>query len=787
VSAAIDGEDPGGDLAAVLRHQVTCADCAAWAGAWQGFARRARVASAEQVPDLTDRILAAVAADRAVTRVAARRARQLPTRIALVAVALAQLLSTSPYLIFGRDQAAPEHLARELGSFGVAVSLGLLVAAAWPALAAGSLPVLAASGGLLAITAGLDVAAGRAAAVTELPHLLPSLGVLLLCRLVLTWVPPTDDAAGGARVLWQGLAGRTRSTAGLAVRGLHARGVVRRLGVAVLLAGGLGVAAAVPASAHATLETTTPGSGSVAAAAPTSVRLHFDEPVNVLPGGVKVVGPNGKRVDEGQVSHPQGNGSDVAVGLRGGLARGTYLVAYRIVSADSHPISGAYTFSIGIRTAAADASSIETTSNKPLGWLLGSGRFLTYAGVVLMLGGIVFLLLCWPAGWGTRRAQRLVVGGWVALTVGTLVGLAVKGAYDAGGGFGDIGRLSLVRQLLATPFGKSLGLRVSVLALIVIWWNARTTSARSRAWRVAGGGLAVALLLTFARAGHANAGSGRYLAMASDALHVLAMSVWLGGLAMLALLVLRPSVEDQPAAAVSRFSRVAATSVLVLVATGTYQALRQMDALDELPATTYGRLLLVKLGLVSVVLLAAVASRGFVRTHYRALPVVHASVDDDITVADGRLDSDASAANVSVLRRSVAAEAILATVVLGVTAGLVAAQPAKSAYHPSVDAHVRLGTVNAEISAVPFGDKAMLMHIYTTNAAGAIVTPPEVTATASLPSEQLGPLPVKLRPAGGGHWAATIDVPVRGDWQLKVSARTTEIDVFSKSVKLPIR
>src|SRR4051794_4478114 len=165
VSAALDGEDPGSDLAEVLRHQVGCAGCAAWARSWQGVGRRSRLAVAEPVPDLTEAILAAVAADRAVAsrslpRETARR-RMLPTRLALVAVALAQLLATWPSLLLGHDHAAPEHLARELGSFGVAVTLGLLVAAAWPSLAAGSLPVLAASGGLLAVTAGLDIAAGR--------------------------------------------------------------------------------------------------------------------------------------------------------------------------------------------------------------------------------------------------------------------------------------------------------------------------------------------------------------------------------------------------------------------------------------------------------------------------------------------------------------------------------------------------------------------------------------------------------------------------------------------------
>ncbi|MDQ1629355.1 MAG: copper transport protein [Actinomycetota bacterium] len=789
MSATLDGEDPGGDLAAVLRHQATCAECAVWARTWHAAASRTRMVTAEPVPDLTDRIVAAVVADRAT----ARRRLHLPTRLALVLVAMAQLVATTPFLLFGHDQAAPVHLARELGSFGVAVSLGLLVAAAWPSLAAGSLPVLAASGGLLAVTAGLDIAAGRADAIAELPHLLPSVGVLLLCRLAMTWTPPTDGSSvnrvGPAlRHLAARLVAPLQHRPSLGLHVLHAVSGVRRLGAVAVLAAGIAVAAAVPAAAHATLESSTPASGTVVTQAPSTLALHFDETVSVVPGSIKVVGPDGKRVDDGQARHPGGRGADLAVGLQQRLAGGSYLVAWRVVSADSHPVSGAFVFSVGAAGPTASKAALQSTSSAPVGWLLGAARFLGYAGLALLGGGVLFLLACWPAGWSLRRAGTVLAAGWLSLTVGTAVALIGKGAYDAGAGLSAIGRPSLLREVLATPYGQALRLRLVVLVLVLMWWAWRGRLRAVRpAWPVAGAALAVALLLSFAQSGHANAGSQRPLALASDALHLAAMATWLGGLVMLGLVLLAASGPTDAGRAVSRFSRVAAGSVGVLVVTGTYQSWRQVGSFAALPATTYGRLLLVKLGLVVAVLVAAGLSRAWVRRHYRALPVVHASVDADRHTAPAAPQVTAGRRELSVLRRSVGAELLLAVVVLAVTAALVAVQPARSAYRPSVDANVRLGPVTAQVSGVPTGTRHMDLHLYTFTRAGEPTAPAEVTAELRLPAQNLGPLRVPLQPAGPGHWLATVDVPLRGDWDLQVTARTSEFDSYSGSVTLPLR
>ena len=105
------------------------------------------------------------------------------------------------------------------------------------------------------------------------------------------------------------------------------------------------------ASAHATVVSTSPGDGQVVAAAPSVVSVRFDEPVQMQFGALRVFSPSGGRVDEGSPSHPVGHGDTVQVALGSGLGRGTYTVAWHVISADSHPVSGAFTFSVGAASA----------------------------------------------------------------------------------------------------------------------------------------------------------------------------------------------------------------------------------------------------------------------------------------------------------------------------------------------------------------------------------------------------------------------------------------------------
>ena len=121
-----------------------------------------------------------------------------------------------------------------------------------------------------------------------------------------------------------------------------------RLGLAAAVAA-VGALAVAPAAAlaHASLEATSPARGADLKTAPRAVTFRFDEPVEGNFGAVRVFDAKGGRVDDNRVVHPGGRGPELSVGLTPGLADGTYTATYRVISADSHPVSGGVVFSIG--------------------------------------------------------------------------------------------------------------------------------------------------------------------------------------------------------------------------------------------------------------------------------------------------------------------------------------------------------------------------------------------------------------------------------------------------------
>ncbi|MFF4208933.1 copper resistance CopC/CopD family protein [Streptomyces sp. NPDC001796] len=396
-------------------------------------------------------------------------------------------------------------------------------------------------------------------------------------------------------------------------------------------AGGL-FAGAAPASAHAALLGSDPAQGVVVDKAPTQVTLTFSEQVAFSDSSVRVLDPRGQRVDTGKPTNL--SGTTYGVQVRPGLPNGTYTVTYQVVSADSHPVSGAFTFSVGAPSATTVSASGPTVGGGVVGTLYGIVRYVSYAGYILLVGGAAFVLACWQRGAGVRAVQRLVVSGWVALTSATLALLLLRGSYTGSGKVADIFDLSLIGQVLQTKAGAALVSRLLLLAagalFIAVLFGAyvRRDAEEAAAEEDAGEGgvdpsaekrdltfglaiggavISAGLAATWAMAEHASTGIQTGIAMPVDVLHLLAVAVWLGGLATLLTALYRtPSIGT---AAVRRFSRLAFGSVLTLAATGVYQSWRQVGSWSALTGTTYGQLLLVKVGLVAVLIGIAWISR----------------------------------------------------------------------------------------------------------------------------------------------------------------------------------
>lgn len=165
-------------------HLERCGPCRAWADHAWSVSRALRMHPAEQVPDLTARIMAMIVEENAGDRLGSAivpAGAVVPgvVRLALLLVAFAQFLAASPALL-GRDLGAPVHVAHEQGAWGLALAFAFAFAAWRPTSAPGLIPVLGVFGGAMAALGAIDVAVGRAVPSAELPHLMAVMGGALL-------------------------------------------------------------------------------------------------------------------------------------------------------------------------------------------------------------------------------------------------------------------------------------------------------------------------------------------------------------------------------------------------------------------------------------------------------------------------------------------------------------------------------------------------------------------------------------------------------------------------------
>ncbi|MFE7518669.1 copper resistance CopC/CopD family protein [Streptomyces halstedii] len=425
----------------------------------------------------------------------------------------------------------------------------------------------------------------------------------------------------------------------------------RPLTAAALLAVlfGMVLAGASPASAHAALTGSDPQDGAVVATAPEEVALTFSEQIAVSDDSIRVLDPSGERADTGAPRElTDGGPVRYGVALHSGLPDGTYTVAWQAVSADSHPVSGAFTFSIGAPSDTTVALPSNEAGGGLVGTLYGIARYAAYAGFILLAGGSAFVLACWRRGAGERPLQRLVVRGWITLTAATLVMLLLRNPYTGSGKLADAFDLDGLQAVLDTKPGAALVSRLLLLGasalFVAVLFGAYAKREDEKEKQdltfgltVGGAVLAIGIAGTWALAEHASTGLQPGIAMPVDVAHLLAVAAWLGGLA--ALLVALYRTPHITADAVRRFSRVAFGSVVVLAATGLYQSWRQVGSWSALTGTWYGQLLLVKVGLVAAILAVAWFSRRWTGR------LVDGAVDGSVeTAADASVDGSVDTA-----------------------------------------------------------------------------------------------------------------------------------------------
>ena len=361
------------------------------------------------------------------------------------------------------------------------------------------------------------------------------------------------------------------------------------------------------------------------------------------------------------------------------LDEGTYVVSWRVVSADGHPVAGALTFSVGRPSAVVrPPPTPDESSASGVRGALSAVQAIGYLGLFLAAGLVVF------AGWLLpalprldvlrRRLRRVARGAASVAALAGLVQLPLSGAYQQGLGFAGLLEASAWsgaggRDLLALAMLVG-GLAMAVGPLGADPWVGvpATSQRRERWWRSRRPSVV----------GHSRAYAPQFLVVATDVLHVAVGAVWLGGLAGLALSL--PALAGRSRAAaetLARFSGLAAGLLTLLVASGSLLAWRIIGSWDDLFGTTYGRLLIVK------VMIAALAVAIAAWNRFALLPRIVAAAD-----RPERLDAT------SEIRRAVLAEASVLVAVLLVT-GFLVNQPPRQA--PPVVAPAGTGVVTGDL------------------------------------------------------------------------------------------
>lgn len=525
-----------------------------------------------------------------------------------------------------------------------------------------------------------------------------------------------------------------------------------------------------PAQAHATLIGTNPEEGAVLEQAPETITFTFDEAVSLPPAGVTVYDAKGQEVTSEATA--SGTEMEVALAEASSLGDGTYVVAWRAVSADGHPISGSLTFAVGAPSLSV-APPPSTEPSRATAVIHGVLQFLQYAALLLVVG-LVWFRTAILGGHSVgehrlpdraiARVQRLqILAGMVAVVA--LVSLApASGALQSESGPGAM--LTFDAWSPASVGKEWLSALVGILGI------AAALALRERPRLAAAAGLVAICAPAFV--GHSRAVVPAWLVTVTDVIHLIAGALWLGGLVGLALTL--PLITRRGSIAaeiVTRFSTLAAASLAALAVSGVLMGWRILGSWDNLLNSTYGTLLMTKIALVVAVVVMAAGNRLLV------LPRVRQAAGHDDTVEAG-----------SMLRRAVLMEAGVLVVVLGVTGFLVDQPPQAGAGSPGTGS---AAVAQTNTQAAELGDDHRVYATLTPAGPGPNVLRLQIQDVAGEPVEAAAVPTAKLRSGdrdqnsvdlgslalttvGAGTWEADVVLPKGGAWEATVGLRLGEFE-----------
>ncbi len=490
------------------------------------------------------------------------------------------------------------------------------------------------------------------------------------------------------------------------------------------------------ASAHAVLDSSSPAPSALLASSPKEIRLDFDEQVEATLGDIHVYDSEQREVSIEKTVRSSRDASIVTAGVPT-LKNGVYIVVWRVVSADGHPVSGAFPFEIGTKSSGTSAALLEeilnrTETTSPLGNPMSTLRLLGFLGLILLIGCISLL---WRSPLlGNARVRKMLRYSSVFIAVSSLGLLLMQGPYTAGKSWGSLFDSVIIGDVLQTRLGLALFIR----SICAFAWGviALTVSASvSRRWRIGVIATAIATIATYATSGHQSAGTLPALFIPLDMIHLAAISTWVGALLVLAFISRDSDVENEA----KRFSQMATWSMPAVVVTGVVQGLHLLGGFSTITETNFGKLLLVKtLLVVGVVLLGSKA-----RTQLRA-------------------------GGFSSIAKIIRWESTAVVLVLAVTSLMVAQSPNSTApTSVSFSATKVQNGIVADLTVVPAVVGTAEVHVILTPPGGSLTPAKSVTVQFDLPSRNIPPIPVKMTEIGPNHWIGIVQFPFSGVWNMK--------------------
>jgi copper transport protein len=519
---------------------------------------------------------------------------------------------------------------------------------------------------------------------------------------------------------------------------------VRRVALLATLAVLWSLLLAYPAAAHAELVDIAPENGAQLTRPPTEVRMTFTESVNLVNDGIRLVDHVGATVP---TPDPTVDGRTVTWPMPAVLPEGHYVVTWRVLSKDGHPVNGAFSFGVGTAAVPGSATSTGTTGTSvnavPSGstapWPVVAIRLAGYLAFALFVGVAAFVLVCAPSRSNDPTLQLLARGGLLGGALAAVAALLVQGPYAAGASMSRAFDMRLLQETLSTPFGTAMLWRLGLYGVLgVLVWRLPKILTELGTWLVPAA--VVATAATIAAAGHAAAYGPIDLLV--DALHALTAAFWVGGLAALA--ALGRSVEPR---VLHRFSTLAMASVLTLVVTGTLNSLRHLTAVEQLWLTRYGLTLLIKLSLVAGTLAVAAVSRR--RLQQKRVPLRTVRIEVALTIA-----------------------VLAVTSLLSVTAP----PPQPSAASDHTDHSAGPGAANdtvqmslgdqgeATLTVLPATTTGSHLHVVLTDTNGQPLPATRVALKVANPARDIAPIPVPMS-MRDGVWVASYVFPLPGTWK----------------------